>query len=130
LVVFALTTFAFLGALTLPFASATFDTAIGALMVIVVPFSVRERGLTCFLIWLIPSTITFACFGVGEKNQDPLQLYLADVMVSPASLAGVPAISVPAGKNSQGLPVGVQIIGARLNEKTVLQVGNLLRNSF
>jgi aspartyl-tRNA(Asn)/glutamyl-tRNA(Gln) amidotransferase subunit A len=75
---------------------------------------------------LITPTSPFAAFGIGEKNQDPLQLYLADVMVSPASLAGVPAISVPAGKNSQGLPVGVQIIGARLNEKAVLQIGNLI----
>ncbi len=75
---------------------------------------------------LITPTSPFAAFGIGEKNQDPLQLYLADVMVSPASLAGVPAISVPAGKNSQGLPVGVQIIGARLNEKAVLQIGSLI----
>jgi aspartyl-tRNA(Asn)/glutamyl-tRNA(Gln) amidotransferase subunit A len=51
-------------------------------------------------------------------------------MVSPASLAGVPAISIPAGKNSSGLPVGMQVIGARLNETAVLQVGNLLGNSF
>jgi aspartyl-tRNA(Asn)/glutamyl-tRNA(Gln) amidotransferase subunit A len=51
-------------------------------------------------------------------------------MVSPASLAGVPAISIPAGKNSSGLPIGMQVIGARLNEKAVLQLGNFLSTSL
>jgi aspartyl-tRNA(Asn)/glutamyl-tRNA(Gln) amidotransferase subunit A len=79
---------------------------------------------------LVTPTSPFAAFGIGEKNQDPLQLYLADVMVSPASLAGVPAISIPAGKNSSGLPIGMQVIGARLNEKAVLQLGNFLSTSL
>lgn len=72
---------------------------------------------------LITPTSPFPAFGIGEKNSDPLALYMADVMVSPASIAGMPALSVPAGKTSAGLPVGVQIIGPRLKEEIVLRIG-------
>lgn len=75
---------------------------------------------------LITPTSPFSAFNVGEKNDDPLALYMADVMVSPAAVAGMPALSVPAGKNSAGLPVGVQIIGPRLGEEMVLRIGNWL----
>jgi len=73
---------------------------------------------------LITPTSPFPAFGIGEKANDPLALYLADIMVSPAALAGLPALSVPAGKTRGGLPVGVQIIGPRLAENRVLNVGN------
>jgi aspartyl-tRNA(Asn)/glutamyl-tRNA(Gln) amidotransferase subunit A len=75
---------------------------------------------------LITPTAPTPAFGVGEKAQDPLQQYLADIMVSPASLAGVPALSVPGGKTSAGLPVGVQLIGPLLKEEVVLHVGSKL----
>ena len=75
---------------------------------------------------LITPTSPFPAFGLGEKSADPLSLYLADVMVSPASLAGVPALSVPAGMTKTGLPVGVQVIGPRLGESIVLRVGHML----
>ena len=75
---------------------------------------------------LITPTSPFPAFSVGEKNDDPLALYMADVMVSPAAVAGMPALSVPAGKNSAGLPVGVQIIGPRLGEEMVLRIGSKL----
>lgn len=77
---------------------------------------------------LITPTSPFPAFGLGEKANDPLALYLADVMVSPASVAGMPAISVPAGKTKSGLPVGVQIIGPRMGEGIVFRVGNYLEN--
>ncbi|MBI2037661.1 MAG: Asp-tRNA(Asn)/Glu-tRNA(Gln) amidotransferase subunit GatA [Candidatus Magasanikbacteria bacterium] len=73
---------------------------------------------------LITPTSPFAAFGVGEKKDDPLAMYLADVMVSPAAIAGVPALSVPSGKNAAGLPIGVQIIGSRKNEEAIFRVGN------
>ncbi len=75
---------------------------------------------------LITPTSPFAAFGVGEKNADPLALYLADVMVSPAAIAGMPALSVPSGKNSASLPVGVQIIGSRYGEEQIFKVGHKL----
>lgn len=77
---------------------------------------------------LITPTSPFPAFNVGEKTADPLTMYLADVMLSPSSVAGVPAISVPAGFTKAGLPVGVQIIGARLQEGKVFNIANQIFN--
>ncbi|MBI4117520.1 MAG: Asp-tRNA(Asn)/Glu-tRNA(Gln) amidotransferase subunit GatA [Parcubacteria group bacterium] len=73
---------------------------------------------------LITPVSPFAPFSIGEKAADPLQMYLADIFLSPASVAGVCALSLPCGKDSGGLPIGMQIIGPRLGEATVLAVGN------
>ncbi|GAA0284659.1 Asp-tRNA(Asn)/Glu-tRNA(Gln) amidotransferase subunit GatA [Alteraurantiacibacter aestuarii] len=71
---------------------------------------------------LAPTTPT-AAFGLGENVDDPLAMYLNDVFAVPASLAGLPAMSVPAGLNSQGLPLGLQLIGNRFDEQGVLNAG-------
>ncbi|MCX6782063.1 MAG: Asp-tRNA(Asn)/Glu-tRNA(Gln) amidotransferase subunit GatA [Candidatus Magasanikbacteria bacterium] len=76
---------------------------------------------------IITPTTPSPAFGVGEMISDPLSMYLADAMVSPAAMAGVPALSVPAGMTKAGLPIGVQIIGARLNESAVLRIGYSLQ---
>lgn len=73
---------------------------------------------------LITPTSPFPAFNLGEKSNDPLALYLADIMVSPAAVAGMPAISVPAGITQAGLPIGLQIIGRRLKEEIILQVAS------
>lgn len=75
---------------------------------------------------LITPTSPFTAFDVGAKKDDPLALYLADVMVSAAAIAGIPAISVPSGVDAGGLPVGVQIIGSRKNEELLFRIGNKL----
>lgn len=59
-------------------------------------------------------------FGIGENAEDPIKMYLADIMTVPPSLAGLPAISVPAGVSSQGLPIGVQLIGPRRSDARLL----------
>jgi len=69
---------------------------------------------------LLTPTAPSAAFGLGEKLADPLAMYLNDVFAVPASLAGLPAISVPAGLDGQGLPLGLQIIGRALDEQSVL----------
>jgi aspartyl-tRNA(Asn)/glutamyl-tRNA(Gln) amidotransferase subunit A len=69
---------------------------------------------------LLTPTAPSAAFGIGEKMADPIAMYLNDVFAVPASLAGLPAISVPAGLDGQGLPLGLQIIGRALDEQGVL----------
>jgi len=59
-------------------------------------------------------------FKLGENTDDPVKMYLADIMTVPASLAGLPAISVPAGTTEDGLPIGVQLIGPRQSDATLL----------
>ena len=69
---------------------------------------------------LLTPTAPSAAFGLGEKLADPIAMYLNDVFAVPASLAGLPAISVPAGLDGQGLPLGLQLIGRALDEQSVL----------
>ncbi|HEX8579975.1 MAG TPA: Asp-tRNA(Asn)/Glu-tRNA(Gln) amidotransferase subunit GatA [Allosphingosinicella sp.] len=69
---------------------------------------------------LLTPTAPSAAFGLGEKSNDPIAMYLNDVFAVPASLAGLPAISVPAGVDHQGLPLGLQLIGRALDEQSVL----------
>ncbi len=68
-------------------------------------------------------------FGLGENTSDPVKMYLADLMTVPASLAGLPAISVPAGESSDGLPIGVQLIGARKTDANLLALARSLEDS-
>ena len=60
---------------------------------------------------LLTPTAPSAAFAQGEKMDDPITMYLNDVFTVPADLAGVPAISVPAGLDADGLPLGLQVIG-------------------
>ncbi len=66
-----------------------------------------------------PSSPTPA-FKLGENTSDPIKMYLADIMTVPASLAGLPALSVPAGMSAAGLPIGVQLIGNRRADADLL----------
>ncbi|QJB68362.1 Asp-tRNA(Asn)/Glu-tRNA(Gln) amidotransferase subunit GatA [Parasphingorhabdus halotolerans] len=72
---------------------------------------------------LLTPTAPSAAFGLGEKSDDPLAMYLNDVFTVPSSLAGLPAMSVPGGLDMQGLPLGLQIIGKALDEQSVFNAG-------
>ncbi len=69
---------------------------------------------------ILTPTAPSAAFALGEKSADPIAMYLNDVFAVPASLAGLPAISVPAGLDDQGLPLGLQLVGRALDEQGVL----------
>jgi aspartyl-tRNA(Asn)/glutamyl-tRNA(Gln) amidotransferase subunit A len=77
---------------------------------------------------LFTPTAPTTAFRVGEKLEDPVQMYLADVFVAPASLAGIPAMSLPIGR-AEGLPIGGQLIAPRLGEESMIAVAGLLEAS-
>jgi len=72
---------------------------------------------------LITPTSPTVPFKIGEKTDDPLQMYLSDVCTLPINIAGIPALSIPAGF-SEGLPVGMQIIGKPFAEETIMKIGH------
>ncbi|MBB3763557.1 aspartyl-tRNA(Asn)/glutamyl-tRNA(Gln) amidotransferase subunit A [Sphingomicrobium lutaoense] len=72
---------------------------------------------------ILTPTAPSAAFALGEKSDDPIAMYLNDVFAVPASLAGLPAMSVPGGVNGDGLPLGLHLIGNELDEQTVLNAG-------
>ncbi len=75
---------------------------------------------------LLTPTTPSAAFGLNEKIKDPIQMYLNDIFTVPASMAGLPGISVPAGLNSEGLPLGLQLIGRAFDEESVFRVADVL----
>jgi aspartyl-tRNA(Asn)/glutamyl-tRNA(Gln) amidotransferase subunit A len=73
---------------------------------------------------LLTPTAPSTAFAAGSHTDDPLAMYLADLLTIPANLAGLPAINVPCGFNSNGLPIGLQLIGNVLEEPLLLQVAH------
>ena len=70
---------------------------------------------------VMPTTPTTA-FPLGEKTDDPIEMYLSDIYTTPPSLTGHPALSVPVGEH-QGLPVGMQLVGRHQDESGILKLG-------
>jgi aspartyl-tRNA(Asn)/glutamyl-tRNA(Gln) amidotransferase subunit A len=73
---------------------------------------------------IVTPTSPVPAFRLGERTQDPLAMYLADIYTVTGSLAGVPGISVPSGKTREGLPVGLQIFGPAFGEARMLQLAH------
>jgi len=74
---------------------------------------------------LTPTTPTTA-FKIGEKSDDPLQMYLSDIYTTSANLAGIPGINIPIGKDSTNLPIGLQILANQFEEEKLFQMANFL----
>ena len=78
---------------------------------------------------ILTPTAPSAAFVIGEKMDDPIAMYLNDIFTVPASLAGLPGISVPAGLNPEGLPLGLHLIGRPFDEETVLRAAEALETA-
>ncbi len=75
---------------------------------------------------ILTPTAPSEAFAIGEKQEDPLAMYLNDVFTVPTSLAGLPAISLPIGLSKTGLPLGLQIIGRAFDEETVFKAADVI----
>jgi len=78
---------------------------------------------------ILTPTTPSAAFAQGEKMDDPIAMYLNDVLTVPASMAGLPAISVPSGLSQDKLPLGLHVIGKPFDEATVLKVGQVIEDA-
>jgi len=78
---------------------------------------------------ILTPTAPSAAFAFGEKSDDPLAMYLNDVFTVPASLAGLPGSSVPAGLSADGLPLGLQVLANAWDEETVLKVSGVIEQA-
>jgi aspartyl-tRNA(Asn)/glutamyl-tRNA(Gln) amidotransferase subunit A len=70
---------------------------------------------------IVTPTAPTPAFRVGEKAEDPLQMYLSDILTIPVNIAGIPAISIPCGFSREGLPIGLQIMGKHFDEGMLLR---------
>jgi aspartyl-tRNA(Asn)/glutamyl-tRNA(Gln) amidotransferase subunit A len=70
---------------------------------------------------IVTPTAPTAAFRIGEKSSDPLQMYLSDIFTISVNLAGIPGISIPCGFTTQGLPIGMQVLGRHFDEPSVLR---------
>jgi aspartyl-tRNA(Asn)/glutamyl-tRNA(Gln) amidotransferase subunit A len=75
---------------------------------------------------ILAPTTPSAAFAIGEKSADPIEMYLNDVFTVTVNMAGLPGISVPAGLDSQGLPLGLQLIGRPFDEETLFSLGAVM----
>ena len=79
--------------------------------------------------FILTPTTPSAAFPIGEKEDDPIKMYLNDIFTVPASLAGIPGISVPFGKSKEGLPLGVQLLSKHFNEQVLFNAASYLENN-
>lgn len=79
---------------------------------------------------LITPTTPTVPFKIGEKSDDPLQMYLSDIYTTSANLAGIPGMSIPIGKNSDNLPIGMQILSQQFEEEKIFQLAIHIQNEI
>lgn len=71
---------------------------------------------------LLTPTVPTVAFDIGSKSKNPLEMYMTDILTVSINIAGVPAISIPCGKDSSGMPIGMQLIAKHFNEETLYRV--------
>ena len=79
---------------------------------------------------LITPTTPTSAFKIGEKSDDPLQMYLSDIYTTSANLAGIPGMSIPIGKNSENLPIGLQILSQQFEEEKIFQLAKHIQDEI
>lgn len=77
---------------------------------------------------LITPTTPTTAFKLGEKSDDPLKMYLSDIYTTSANLAGLPGISIPIGRNSEDMPIGLQILSQQFDEEKILQLAKHIQD--
>jgi aspartyl-tRNA(Asn)/glutamyl-tRNA(Gln) amidotransferase subunit A len=78
---------------------------------------------------IVSPTSPTVAFRLGEKAENPLAMYLSDLLTIPANMAGLPGLSIPCGL-SEGLPVGLQLIGPQFSENTLFRAGHALERAI
>ncbi|MDA0986766.1 MAG: Asp-tRNA(Asn)/Glu-tRNA(Gln) amidotransferase subunit GatA [Bacteroidetes bacterium] len=84
------------------------------------------KNVDCLLTPTSPTT----AFNLGEKTKNPLEMYLSDIYTVSVNLAGLPAISIPSGKDKNNLPIGIQLIGKHFDEQTLLKIADVCENNL
>jgi len=79
--------------------------------------------------FILTPTAPSAAFPIGEKEDDPIKMYLNDIFTVPASLAGIPGISIPFGNSKEGLPLGIQVLSKHFDEQTIFNVASFLEKN-
>jgi aspartyl-tRNA(Asn)/glutamyl-tRNA(Gln) amidotransferase subunit A len=79
---------------------------------------------------ILSPTAPTTAFKIGEKSEDPLEMYLSDIYTTSANLAGIPGISFPFSKDSNGLPIGLQLLSKQFDELSLLQMSYYIQSNF
>ncbi|MCR5652450.1 MAG: Asp-tRNA(Asn)/Glu-tRNA(Gln) amidotransferase subunit GatA [Ruminococcus sp.] len=74
--------------------------------------------------FILAPTVPMTAFEMGRATSDPVETYLTDICTVPVNIAGLPAVSIPCGFNAKGMPIGMQLIGNKFNEATILNAAN------
>ena len=80
--------------------------------------------------FILTPTAPSAAFPIGDKEDDPIKMYLNDVFTVPASLAGIPGISIPFGKSKEDLPLGIQLLSKHFDEQTLFNAASYLEKNY
>ena len=79
---------------------------------------------------ILTPTAPSVAYKIGSQDNDPVKMYMADILTVPVNIAGLPALSLPCGKDGKGMPIGMSVTGKRFDEVTVLQAGGAFEKLY